>query len=186
MSFEEMIALPEEEQKKLIKDISRRRGLAKTTNFACAYGAGAAKIALSSGMSLEGAKILHQAYWKRNWSVKQIAQDCITKTVNSQMWLFNPISHFWYSLRYEKDKFSTLNQGSGCYSFDSWVRKVREKGIKICGQFHDEIIIPLKEKDKNFVEEKLKEAVQEVNNELKLNVELGVSIDFGKSYSEIH
>jgi hypothetical protein len=35
------------------------------------------------------------------------------------MWLYNPVSKFWYSAIY-KDIFSTLNQGTGVYCFDTW------------------------------------------------------------------
>ena len=32
----------------------------------------------------------------------------------------------------------------------------------------------------------LKQAIKEVNDELKLNVPLGISIDFGSNYAECH
>lgn len=102
------------------------------------------------------------------------------------MWLFNPVSQFWYSLRFDKDRFSTLNQGTGVYAFDSWIRNVRRKGIKICGQFHDEHIAPVLKGNEEAHKGKLLLAIDETNNELQLNVKLGISIDFGHSYSEIH
>lgn len=90
------------------------RSKAKVVNFSGIYGAGAPKIALTTGMSLEEATLLHKIYWERNKSVKQIAKDCVVKTVRDQMWLYNPVSGFWYSLRTDKDRFSTLNQGKLC------------------------------------------------------------------------
>ena len=69
-----------------------------------------------------------------------------------------------------------------------WVRQVRKKGIRITLQYHDEIAFKLLdvETKKTEVEQKLREAIKEVNDKLKLNVELGVSIDFGYKYSDIH
>ena len=106
-----------EQHKRKEVDYSQVRNKAKTVNFAGVYGAGPPKIALTTGMPLQQAKKLHKTYWDRNKAVKQVAASCKTKTTyvdgEEQMWLYNPVSGFWYSLRYEKDKFSTLNQGTG-------------------------------------------------------------------------
>ncbi len=100
-----------------IEYITQIRNKAKTVNFAGVYGAGPPKIALTTGMPLQQAQKLHKTYWDRNKSVKQVAASARTKTTTfdgvEQMWLYNPVSGFWYTLRYEKDKFSTLNQGTG-------------------------------------------------------------------------
>ena len=173
-----------------MKDIGEKRGKAKVVNFAGVYGAGPPKIALSTGMSLSQAKTLHKTYWSRNKSVKQVAASVKTKTITidgeEQMWLLNPVSGFWYSLRYEKDKFSTLNQGTGVYCFDLWVRQVRLKGIKIMIQYHDEIVFYLRVGEEDQVNTYLLGAIEAVNNSVKLNVPLGVSVDFGNNYAEIH
>lgn len=168
------------------KSIGVKRSLSKTVNFAGVYGAGPPKIAKSSGMSLNQAKTLHKGYWDLNWSVKQIAKDTYHKIVDGQMWLYNPVSGFYYSLRYEKDKFSTLNQGTGVYCFDNFVKEVRNKKYKMCGQFHDEIIFPFQKGKDEIVNKDLKDAIELVNSRLKLNVKLGISIQSGKRYSEIH
>lgn len=159
---------------------------AKKVNFGGIYGAGPLKLSLTGGFSLDEAKALHKIYWKRNWSVKRIAQDCVVKTIGSQMWLFNPVAQFWYSLRNDKDRFSTLNQGTGVYCFDMWVKNVRNKGIRICGQFHDEIIFPVRRGSEEQNALKLREAEKEVNDQLQLNVPLSISIDFGDNYAQIH
>lgn len=185
-TLEEMLSMTPEEQAKQIKVLKPIRLKNKKVNFAGVYGAGPPKIALTAGISLAEAKLLHTTYWKRNWSVKKIAENCTVKTIGSQMWLLNPVSQFWYSLRVEKDKFSTLNQGTGVYCFDSWVRNVRKQGIKNCGQFHDEIISPVKKGTEDEHRQKLKNAIDWTNQELQLNVTLGISIDFGENYSQIH
>lgn len=186
MTFEEMKALPPEEQARIFKLIGAKRKQGKVVNFAAVYGAGPPKIVLSSGMPLELATILHKAYWKRNWSVKKIAEDCYVKTIGKQMWLYNPVSKFYYSLRYDKDRFSTLNQGTGVYCFDNYVSAVRRRGIKICGQFHDEVAFPVLMGDEDRVRTILPECIQKVNDKLKLNVQLGISMDFGPNYASIH
>ena len=75
---------------------------------------------------------------------------------------------------------------TGVYCFDTWVRKVRSKGIQISLQYHDEIAFSLLKGQENITKNHLLEAIKETNNELKLNVELGISVDFGNNYAEIH
>ena len=137
-------------------------------------------------MSEKEAKTLIKAYWGRNWAVKEIAEDAITKKLGDQMWLYNPVSRFWYTLRYEKDKFSTLNQGTGVYCFDSWVREMCERGVQPIGQFHDEIISLVKLGDEQKTKEILMESIRAVNTSLKLNRDLDADVQFGSNYSEIH
>jgi DNA polymerase I-like protein with 3'-5' exonuclease and polymerase domains len=168
---------------------SKIRGDAKKVNYSATYGVGAAKLAMQNKWEKSKARKLLDIYWKRNWAIKKVADNCKVKTVNGQMWLWNPVSHLWYSLRYEKDKFSTLNQSTGAYCFDTWVRKCRIKGagvVRLCGQFHDEIIVPLLRENRDHVEKVLREAIDETNEELKLNVPLNIDIKFGDDYALIH
>jgi hypothetical protein len=162
------------------------RSKAKVVNFSGIYGAGPPKISMTTGMSLEEATLLHSIYWERNKSVKQVTNDSVFKEVSGQMWLYNPVSRFWYSLRKPKDRFSTLNQGTGVFCFDTWVRNVRSTGIIINLQYHDEIGFSF---PKDRIEEtkmKLTTAIQATNDALKLNVPLGISIDIGRNYAEAH
>lgn len=168
--------------------IKVKRGTSKTVNFASVYGAGAPKIALTAKLSLKLAKKLHETYWKRNKAVKDVAESCKVKQIGTKKWLQNPVSKFWYSLRADKDKFSTLNQGTGVYCFDMYIKHVREKGIKISLQMHDEILFRLSNnpKEKEKVIDKLQTSIREVNEEVKLNVPLGISMDFGHNYADCH
>ena len=179
-----------EQHKRKEVDYSQIRNLGKAVNFSSVYGAGPPKIALTTGMPLQQAKKLHKTYWDRNKAVKQVAASFKTKTTHfegeEQMWLYNPVSGFWYSLRYEKDKFSTGNQGTGVYCFDLYVKEVRKRGLKIMLQYHDEIAFPVLESAQEETVKKLNESIIEVNRILKLNVPLGISVDFGKSYDKIH
>lgn len=165
---------------------SKVRKDAKVVNFSAVYGVGVTKMALTTGWTPAKCKALLETYWQRNWAVKKVANALKTKTIEGQAWVYNPVSKFWYSLRFEKDKFSTLNQGTGVYCFDTWINNVRKRGMRICGQFHDEIIIPIPERETDICKTILKEAIRETNDYLKLNVELGISIDIGDNYAQIH
>lgn len=165
---------------------SKVRKDAKVVNFSAVYGVGAKKMSLTTGWPLSKSKGLLDIYWKRNWSVKKVAAACTVQTINNQMWIYNPVSKFWYTLRFEKDRFSTLNQSTGVYCFDTYVRHVRKAGFKLCGQFHDEIIFPLLKGTQDVARETLHRCIKDVNDELKLNIELGISVDFGDTYAQIH
>lgn len=95
------------------EDHSKIRKDAKQINFGAVYGVGPPKLSLTTGWTLKKSTEMLKVYWERNWSVKKVASKTTHKIVDDQMWLWNPVSQFWYSLRYEKDKFSTLNQGTG-------------------------------------------------------------------------
>jgi hypothetical protein len=162
------------------------RSKAKVVNFSGIYGAGPPKIAQTTGMSLQEATLLHTIYWERNKSVKQISNDTVFKEVRKQMWLYNPVSRFWYSLRKPKDRFSTLNQGTGVYCFDTHIKNVRQQGIEISLQYHDEIGFSFLKVEEQQIKDKLNRAIAKTNEILKLNVPLGISIDIGKNYAEAH
>lgn len=166
--------------------IGKTRGIAKNGNYACQYGAGAPRLVLTTGITLAKATTLHEAYWKRNWAVKAVAKEQVVKTVQKQKWLWNPISKLWYSLRYEKDRFSTLVQGSAAYCFDLWLGLVLKERPQLTGQFHDEFILCIKEGAEDKCRELLNKAIKKTNDILQLDRELGIDIQFGKRYSEIH
>lgn len=171
------------EEEALVKSI---RKVYKSVNYACVYGAGGPRVAITAGVSERKGYELVEAYWKRNWSVKAIADDQKVKTCNGSKWLYNPVSKLWYSLRAEKDRFSTLNQGTGVYCFDTWIKNFRKKRPQLTGQMHDEVILCVKKGHREQCEKLLKAAIKETNEELKLNRELDCSVDFGDRYSDIH
>jgi len=59
-------------------------------------------------------------------------------------------------------------------------------GIKTIGQFHDEVIALTEEGQEDVVENIMELAITTLNNELNLNVPLGIEAQFGRSYAEIH
>jgi DNA polymerase I-like protein with 3'-5' exonuclease and polymerase domains len=158
----------------------------KVVNYSATYGVGAEKLSRETGMSIPKAKRLLEAYWDRNWSVKKFAEDQPIKTIGDDMWIQNPVSKFWHSLRYKKDAFSTINQSTGSYCFDRWVAIYRNRRSNIIGQFHDESINLIREGEKEEHTEVLKLAVQKLNEQLKLNVSLGIDVQYGNNYAEVH
>lgn len=159
----------------------------KVANYSCIYGVGAPKLSKTTGTSVKEARKLIRAYWDRNWSVKALVKDVVTKTDSrGQMWLQNPINNFWYSVRSEKDIFSTLNQGSGAFVFDLWLKKIRKRGIIPILQYHDEFLAFNKKKDRERVKRILEESMEKVNKTLNLNVEIKVDVQFGETYADVH
>ena len=158
----------------------------KVVNYSATYGVGAAKLSRTTGMSVPQSQALLDAYWNRNWSVKKFSEDQKIRQINGEMWVQNPVSGFWHSLRYEKDVFSTLNQSTGAYCFDKWVAYYRTRRPNIIGQFHDESINLVKEGEQNEHSNALNWAIEKLNEELKLNVDLGIDIQYGQRYSDVH
>tara|TARA_R110001599_G_scaffold2705_6_gene14735 strand:- start:2337 stop:4100 length:1764 start_codon:yes stop_codon:yes gene_type:complete len=158
----------------------------KVVNYSATYGVGAAKLARETGMSQTEAKTLLNAFWSRNWSIEKMSGNVRTRELFGSMWLLNPVSGFWHSLRSDKDRFSTLNQSTGVYCFDTWVSICRKNGIKAVGQFHDEIIALVKKGEEGAVEKMMHDAAIELNDKVKLNVPLGTDVQFGNTYADIH
>ena len=166
-----------------LKDIRKKY---KAANYSCIYGVGAAKLARSLSISKKEAEQLIEAYWKRNWAIKKVSEQQKIKITGPYMWLQNPVSGFWHNLRAEKDAFSTLNQSTGVFCFDTWVAFCRKAGLQNCGQFHDETISPVEKGKEEWAMDVQKQAIAKTNMKLKLNVQLDVSPQFGSTYAEIH
>jgi len=163
------------------------RNVFKPANYAGIYGVRELTLSRQTGMSVQRCKDLIEAYWERNWSVKEIAKAQYIKTLkDGSMYLKNPVSGFYYSLRFAKDAFSTLNQGTGVFVFDLWLMKCRQKGLVFSLQMHDEHLSYVKIGNEHRQKELLQEAMREVNETLKLNVEITSDIQFGSSYASVH
>lgn len=162
------------------------RHAGKSTNYAATYGATGPTIARSAGVDEAVGDQLYQAYWERNWSLTAIADECTVKKSRGMKWLWNPVAKLWIWLKAEKDRFSSLNQSTGTYAFDRWVHFILEQRPQLTGQFHDEVILEVNKGEREAIELILKTAIQQVNEELKLNRDLDCDVDFGDSYAEIH
>jgi len=174
------------EVKEVVKRFKGIRHDYKQVNYSCTYGITPAGLTRAHGWPLEKSTRMREIYWQRNWSINSIADACVVKTCFGEKWLFNPISKLWYSLRTDKDRFSTLNQGTGVYCFDTWIRNFRKKRNQLTGQMHDEVMLCIKKGHREQCIRLLKEAIKETNEELGLNRDLDVSIQFGSDYSKIH
>jgi len=158
----------------------------KVVNYSATYGIGAAALARGTGMTKRASQILLDAFWSRNWAIEKVASGAKTRELFEGMWLKNPVSGFWHSLRSEKDRFSTLNQSTGVFCFDTWVALCRKNGIKCVGQFHDEVIALVKKGEEDAVEKVMHDAAIKLNEKVKLNVPLGTDVQFGNTYADIH
>ncbi|AHK11296.1 DNA pol I [Shewanella sp. phage 1/4] len=175
--------------------VAKARKGGKTTNYASVYGGSPEAIARGGGIDLSLAKQLHEGYWKLNWSVKAIGEEqCVFEDSRKQKWLINPINGFCYSLRTEKDRFSTLAQGTGSFFFDIWVDNILTemervfKVKKLTGCFHDEYIVAFKDspKARSMMEKITLDAIDKVNTTFLLRRNLGCDVQFGQKYSSIH
>jgi hypothetical protein len=166
--------------------IKKARSIFKNGNYACQYGAGPPRLVITCGISLDEAKKLHKAYWKRNWAIKAVAEEQVVRVIDDQMWLYNPISGFWYSLRTEKDIFSTLVQGTASYCFDTWVAHILAERPQLTAQFHDEVVLNVRKGNQQEIRDFLQETIEETNEFLQLNRRLDIGVQFGERYSSIH
>jgi len=163
------------------------RKVFKPANYAGIYGVREKTLSRQTGMSERECAELLDAYWKRNWSVKKIAKAQYVKTLkDGSKWLKNPVSGLYYSLRAEKDIFSTLNQGTGVFVFDMWVMYCRLLGLTINMQYHDEILFSVEKGQERPVSETLHKAMEKVNERLSLNVVIEVEEQYGNSYASVH
>ena len=158
----------------------------KVVNYSATYGVGKQTLARNTGMSESEAQTLLDAFWSRNWSVEKVSKDATVRHLLGSDWLYNPVSGFWHSLRSDKDRFSTLNQSTGVYCFDMWVKGIRDMGLEAIGQFHDEVIVLTKEGDEDKTENIMNMSINNLNDDLRLNVPLGIDAQFGKTYADIH
>lgn len=163
------------------------RHSAKTVNFSSTYKVGAKTLARNLKKPEKFAKSILDAFWKRNWAIKAFEKDCKVKTIDSQMWVQQPVSRFWYTLRSEKDIFSTVNQGTAVYVFDVWIAFIRRQGIKIFGQWHDEYLSLIHNSiSEQQLKQKTEAAMEKVNEKLKLNIKIRYSLDLGSNYRQVH
>lgn len=176
-------------------DYSHIRHAGKSCNYASQYGAGAPTIARAAGVALPIGEKLHKAYHDLNWSIDVIAENTKVKKANGLSWQLNPVNGLWYWLKSDKDRFSTLCQGTGSYICDMWIESChticREKygtDAPVIGEFHDELIMRVNDSiiSKATMTRVVDDAMDMVNDIVKCNVEFGCEIKFGHNYAEVH
>ena len=168
-------------------DLKEIRTPWKQTNYSAIYGVGKDKLARELNTTVSKAALLLEGYWARNWSIKEVIKEQYVKTLkDGSMWLKNPVSGFYHSLRFEKDIFSTLNQSTGVYCFDSFVAYAKALGVDIPMQYHDEILVECDEDKVEETKELLKKAIEKTNEKVKLNVNLSIDYNVGRTYAQVH
>lgn len=181
------------EGKKVFAKLDGIRDIAKTVNFSSLYGVGAVTMSRSTGMSEERCQKLIDTYWMRNWAVNKFAQNCTTKKIKfinakgekeDAEYIQNPINGYWYFLKAEKDRFSTVNQSSGQYILDIYIMLVRER-YQVLFQYHDELLIMVNKGEEEEAIQFLKDCIAKVNEILKLNIEVKASYKYGDNYAEV-
>lgn len=180
--------LPESDKKKLMQQIKNKRSKGKTTNYASLYLVGAKTLSRNLDIPVKEAQALIDAYWEVHWAVKAVTETFRIKRYRDETWIYNPVSKFYYFLRNDKDRFSVINQSTAVYCFNMWAFFVSKRvGFPII-QTHDDLMIRVKDDpkvvDKAMLE--IKKAMDDTNEFLKLNVELGCEVQSGYNFAETH
>ena len=180
-----------EEQAQSHKDKKEDHGTVrhqyKQANYSCTYLVGANTLSKSIGSTVQHAQSIIDAFWGKNWAVKQFAEDQRTVKFEEETWIINPLNGFRYWLKTEKDRFSTLNQGGATYIFDVWLYLLMSKGLSISLNVHDEYGSGrVKVGEEKEVERICKESIKEVNEMLGLLRDMDCDVQFGKSYADVH
>lgn len=171
-----------------------RQGTVVTITGNCVYGSGAETLSRTCGLPVTTCKTLIEGYWRLNWSVKAIAEDQCVIEASGGRWLINPINGFAYSLRGDKDRFSTLCQGTGSYFFDIWCDNILNSMQSNWGKrtltftAHDENVFCVKDSPAvvSTVTGIIRDSLVKLNKNYNLRRELGCDVQLGKSYAEIH
>lgn len=174
--------------------VIRQNGIITITGN-CVYGGTYKALMRQTGWDEQRCKDAIKAYWDKNWSVKAIAEEQVTIIDSrNKEWLINPINGFLYNIRSEKDRFSTLAQGTGAFLFDMWLddiittMKERWGRATLTAQMHDELVIVCKDTQRirKVMYDIIKGSVKNVSEKFKLRRELDCDVAFGKSYAEVH
>jgi hypothetical protein len=118
--------------------------------------------------------------------VKAVAESFEVREALGMKWVKNPVSGFYYELRADKDKFSTINQSTGAYIFDLWLLLYLQMRPQVTAQTHDDFQTEIKLGYRKQQTEMINKAIDKVNKMLNLNVDIEIDINFGQNYSETH
>jgi len=181
-----LLALPEDEQNKLLKTLKNARTKGKTTNYSSLYLVGSETLGRNLEIPKKDAQKLIDAYWKIHFAVKEATKEFVTKQVGDETWVYNPISKFFYYCRNLKDLYSIVNQSSAVYCFNMWVWNCTQMGIFPVTQSHDDsaYVVDIEEVEKT--QNIISEAMRRVNKQLNLRVELACETQIGDNIAETH
>jgi hypothetical protein len=154
----------------------------------CTYMAGPQKISESANIPLDQARTVVEAYWKRNWAVKEYAETRDVKEADKRDWIYNPYSKLWLELKSQHIKFSACNQNFGAKVFDMWMFFCLKYGLKPIFQAHDELLLCVDDNPEEIenVKVKLLKAIEMVNKYYNHPIKFEIDIQVGKTYEEVH
>ena len=158
----------------------------KVVNYSATYGVGAAKLSRTTGLPAHECQALLEAYWDRNWSVKKFAE---SQHIRKLM-----VRCGYRTLSVSSGTAYATRRMCSLHSTNQLVLTALTSGLpttvhveaNIIGQFHDESINLVKEGDQDVHSNTLTWAIEKLNKELKLNVDLGIDIQYGQRYSDVH
>jgi hypothetical protein len=201
----------EEKQYKLFQKLDAQRFKGKTTNFSSTYKVGAKKLGSTLDIPKREAQKILDAFWKRNWAITAFEKDLVVKSIESPQkvvkeqlnrenkkekvsyfvnksedWVLNPMNGFWYKLRSQKDRFSAINQSTGAFCFDMWMKNIIFEYKKVAAQFHDELIAIIPQGHRQGFRDFLTKHMDKVNEDYELNTPLRVDVNFGFNYADVH
>jgi hypothetical protein len=181
-----LLSLSSGEQNELLKKLKMARSKGKTCNYASLYNVGAETLSRNLEIPKSEAQKLIEAYWKIHFAVKVATEGFKVKKVGNESWVYNPISKFYYYIRNTKDIFSVVNQSSAVYCFNMWVWNCTQMGIFPVTQSHDDSAYVVDEADVAKTENIIDEAMNRVNKQLRLNVQLACETQVGDNIAETH
>lgn len=192
-----LLSMSSEDKYDKIKSIAKIRSAGKQGNYASQYGASGKTVARAAGVSDKIGNTIVKAYRKRNWTIDVIANEQKDKRTSWGRYQLNPLNGIWYNLKNDKDRFSTLVQGTSSYVFDLWLAyqfsilkskkyDLGDYGLRLLAQAHDEQISELTSGYEEVANVVAQEAIQKVNESMKLPIVFSIDTQFGKNYSEIH
>lgn len=185
------------EKEAKVKALSKVRSAGKGAGYSCQYGASALTVSRAAKVPMKVANKLVKAYRKRNWSIDVIAKEQKDKRTSWGRYQLNPLNGIWYNLKNDKDRFSTLVQGSSSYVFDLWIAnqfilrdsgkyELGEYGARLLAQFHDEEILEISIGYEGEVARLAQDSIEAVNRRMKLQMPFSIDTQFGSDYSKIH
>ncbi len=175
------------------------RRMAKTINFGIMYGMSAFRLASSLNISRSDAKAFMTRYFERYKGIKAFVEKTV-KSAEEKRYVETMFSHRRTVLGInsrnkiekaaaERVAVNTVIQGSAAEIMKkamieiSQTLQTRGLSSKILLQVHDEVILEVKNEEKDEVFALVKERME---NAVKLSVPLRVSLEFGSTWGDMH
>lgn len=170
------------------------RGQAKTINFAVQYGAGPSKIQKILGCGPERANEVLSKYWETYPGLKKLMDECHRKVDDAED-LINPFGRRrrfgvtkktpkWEREKAKRQAFNSLIQGTGADITNTAFTRIAQE-LQKAGQgralfvIHDEILIEVEQNSVVYWNQRLKDVMVQITNDIHLRVPLAVESSGG-------